>query len=88
MTAGGDREPSVIITVEKDVSCCLSMFRINFIWTKSAAECCLFLAHCYGKWIGWSCRGFTIYHLYLISINRNNWSAIHVLLALGLCGMS
>lgn len=36
---GGDRDSLLlIITVEDDdVRCCLSMFRINFSWTKRAA---------------------------------------------------
>lgn len=35
---GGDRDSLLlIITVEDDVRCCLSMFRINFSWTKTAA---------------------------------------------------
>lgn len=33
---GGRKSPLLIITVEDDVRCCLSMFRINFRWTKTA----------------------------------------------------
>lgn len=29
----------LIITVEDDVRCCLSVFRINFSWTKNCAAC-------------------------------------------------
>lgn len=43
---GGHRErksPLLIITVEDDVRCCLSMFRINFRWTKTAAVCVAYI---------------------------------------------